>query len=247
MALITYIGHSGFLVEWEHCVWLFDYYQGKIPEFDHGKRLFVFCSHVHSDHFNPEVFRIFATCPDVKYVFSEDISGQVKELSLTDRQKGCITYLKAYEDYNADDGADGAILVQTLNSTDCGVAFLITYETKTFRKQVYHAGDLNWWIWKGETKQEIEDMTARFQAEIEQLREWVTDLEIAFIPLDPRQEDWYHLGMDWFMEHLGAKYVFPMHLWRNLSLIQDHKALDETKPFAGSIMEITGEGQRFEI
>ncbi len=39
MALITYIGHSGFLVEWEHSVWLFDYYRGDIPEFSHEKKI----------------------------------------------------------------------------------------------------------------------------------------------------------------------------------------------------------------
>lgn len=247
MALITYIGHSGFLVEWERSVWLFDYYRGDIPEFSHEKKLYVFCSHKHADHFTPEIFSRFEEYPDVSYLLSRDLSYQVKRLSLSDRQNERITFLKAYQSHREADGAGGDICVRTLHSTDCGVAFLVTYETQTFRKQVYHAGDLNWWIWKGETKQEIGNMTARYQAEIERLREWTDGLYTAFVPLDPRQEEWYRLGMDWFMERVGAQHVFPMHFWDNFDLIREYRESDESKTFAEKIMEISREGQMFEI
>ena len=39
---ITYIGHSGFFVELTQSMLLFDYYQGRLPKFSHGKRLYVF-------------------------------------------------------------------------------------------------------------------------------------------------------------------------------------------------------------
>ena len=55
---VTYIGHSGFLVETSGCSLLFDYYQGEIPRLRQDKPLFVFVSHRHSDHFNPEIFSI---------------------------------------------------------------------------------------------------------------------------------------------------------------------------------------------
>ncbi|MBP1754948.1 MAG: fold metallo-hydrolase [Firmicutes bacterium] len=32
--IITYIGHSGFLIEWDNCYWLFDYFKGEIPALD---------------------------------------------------------------------------------------------------------------------------------------------------------------------------------------------------------------------
>lgn len=41
---ITYIGHSGFLVELSHTLLLFDYYRGKIPPLPKEKELFVFVS-----------------------------------------------------------------------------------------------------------------------------------------------------------------------------------------------------------
>ena len=39
---ITYIHHSAFLVETESAYLLFDYFQGKLPEFSEEKPLYVF-------------------------------------------------------------------------------------------------------------------------------------------------------------------------------------------------------------
>lgn len=52
MMRVTYLGHSGFLLEMEDALLLFDYYQGSLPEMDPEKTLFVFVSHVHYDHYN---------------------------------------------------------------------------------------------------------------------------------------------------------------------------------------------------
>ena len=48
---VTYISHSGFLIETKNCLFLFDYYEGKIPPLSQEKPLFIFVSHWHSDHF----------------------------------------------------------------------------------------------------------------------------------------------------------------------------------------------------
>ncbi len=52
---VSYIGHSGFLMEWETCYWLFDHCTGEIPQMDAEKKVFVFVSHRHGDHWNPKV------------------------------------------------------------------------------------------------------------------------------------------------------------------------------------------------
>lgn len=44
---ITYINHSGFLVETENCYYVFDYYKGEMPSLDKSKEVVVFCSHFH--------------------------------------------------------------------------------------------------------------------------------------------------------------------------------------------------------
>ena len=55
---ITYIHHSGFLVETDSCYYLFDYEKGSLPEMDVTKQIFVLSSHGHHDHYNPEIFSI---------------------------------------------------------------------------------------------------------------------------------------------------------------------------------------------
>ena len=39
---VTYIGHSGFLLETEDAYFLFDYFKGTIPELKNNKSIIVF-------------------------------------------------------------------------------------------------------------------------------------------------------------------------------------------------------------
>ena len=51
---VTYLNHSGFLLELENCYIIFDYYRGELSPLNAKKDVFVFCSHVHGDHYNPK-------------------------------------------------------------------------------------------------------------------------------------------------------------------------------------------------
>lgn len=118
---ITYIGHSGFLAEFSHCCCLFDYYQGEIPATDEDKPLFVFVSHRHQDHFNPEIFHI--TGPkEIHYILSSDTRRYMRDhMDLSG-----LHFMKAEESLTLTwNGATCSMTVKTLHSTDCGVAFLI--------------------------------------------------------------------------------------------------------------------------
>ena len=55
---ITYIFHSGFLVETDRFCYLFDYEKGPLPEADPKKPILVLSSHGHGDHYNEEVFSL---------------------------------------------------------------------------------------------------------------------------------------------------------------------------------------------
>lgn len=57
---ITYIHHSAFLAETEHACLLFDYFKGSLPKLPEGKRLYIFASHRHPDHFSKVIFDIAA-------------------------------------------------------------------------------------------------------------------------------------------------------------------------------------------
>ena len=50
MMKVTYLEHSGFLVELEDSCLLFDYYRGELPGLDPDKKMLVFVSHAHYDH-----------------------------------------------------------------------------------------------------------------------------------------------------------------------------------------------------
>ena len=67
---VTYLKHSGFLVEMEDKYLLFDYWKGEIPALDYKKTLYVFVSHVHHDHYAKDIFKLENRCEFVKYILS---------------------------------------------------------------------------------------------------------------------------------------------------------------------------------
>ena len=84
---ITYIGHSGFLVETGACYFIFDYYKGSLPLLQADKPVFVFASHAHHDHYEPKVFELLheAGVRDVTAVLSEDISPKARPKDMEDQ------------------------------------------------------------------------------------------------------------------------------------------------------------------
>lgn len=205
---ITYLGHSGFCVETDKSCLLFDYYRGRLPEKDTDlkkKKWYVFSSHNHSDHFNPEIFDLMEEYGDVTYIFSNDIKRKLRfnQNIAGDRE---ICYVKSDEKMDFDN-----ISVTTFRSTDQGVAFLVNAEGKL----LYHAGDLNWWHWEGESRQYNNNMAARFKKEVGKIKEEAgnTAIDAAFLPLDPRLEASCYMGMKYFLENVRTIHVFPMHFW----------------------------------
>ena len=143
---ITYIHHSSFLVEMEQAALLFDYFEGKVPEIEADKPLIVFASHRHSDHFSAEIFRLAEKHPKIWYVLSDDIWKQRVPKPWLERTcfVGPKTELSLMENVGL------PVVIRTLASTDEGVAFLIEAEGK----RIFHAGDLNNWVWEGEPEEE---------------------------------------------------------------------------------------------
>ncbi len=227
---ITYIGHSGFLVELEQVAILFDYYQGKLPVIPEEKKLYVCSSHRHEDHFNPDIFKLSDQYPNVEYVLSHDIW-----LKRVPEELLCKTVsLKPVCEWK-----DSQIQVSTLPSTDEGVAFLIQAEGQV----LYHAGDLNNWQWEGEAKEWNQKMEADFKAYLEPLRG--RKIHAAFIPLDPRQEKNYSQGMDYFLELTDTKRVYPMHCWEDYSIIDKWLSEHPDSSMRDRIVKIGRQGEVF--
>ena len=203
---VTYIHHSGFLVETDQAYYLFDYEKGSLPPLDVTKPIFVLSSHSHGDHYNPDIFSLLKTCgmQKIRAVLSEDIEVP------TDVDVLQVAPGKEYD--------LGQQKLTTFLSTDPGVAFLIEDQ----KILIYHAGDLNDWVWEEETDEYNEEMTANYRRQIDLLANTLQSREIhlAFVVLDPRQEKDYDRGMCYFLEKIAVKEVYPMHYWDDPSIIE---------------------------
>ncbi|MDD7114743.1 MAG: MBL fold metallo-hydrolase [Lachnospiraceae bacterium] len=228
---VTYLKHSGFLVEMEDKYLLFDYWKGEIPALDYKKTLYVFVSHVHHDHYAKDIFKLENRCEVVKYILSFDI-----QRTNSWKQAEQVYFLDARESVEIDD-----LQIKTLCSTDEGVAFLI----KTSGYTIYHAGDLHWWHWPGDPEEDNQRRKDTYQKEIDLLTG--ENIDCAFVVLDPRQEEAGSWGMDYFLKQVGARYIFPMHCWEKYSIIKEYIDKNERKYLTGTIMNITAPGQTFNI
>lgn len=212
---ITHIFHDGFLVELEHTLLLFDYYQGSLPELNPKKPLFVFVSHRHYDHYTPAIWELCNQHPCVRYVVYHDVTDQCNDSILP------VEYHQTYH-WNG-------ISIETLRSTDEGCAFIVTAEGKTF----YHAGDLNWWHWEGEPQADNDWHNQAFHDEL--LRIKGRTFDCAFLPLDPRQQDNAWWGFVDFLKNCACRHVFPMHYFNSKSEMLAYLNLSELAPFLANI------------
>ena len=205
---LNYIYHSGFLLEFERAYMLFDYYKGDIPSLDKKKKLYVFVSHSHPDHFNEDIFDIFRDHKDVEYILSNDVVPKKQEDA--DRSYS----LEPNKEYYFNE-----LGVETYLSTDQGLAFMVSYNGNT----IYHAGDLNWWTWVGfETEEEFDSLTRNFKNEIDKMGARLID--IAMVPLDPRQGDRFDWGMKYFIEKTRPRHLVPMHCWNKFEVIDKFRS-----------------------
>lgn len=215
---ITYLEHSGYFVELSsHCL-LFDYIRGDIP-IVRDKPLYVFVSHAHEDHYQTSIFDLRKQFKTVTFILSNDI--KVSE------SQDCI-FVSGENTYQLDD-----LEIHTLTSTDEGVAYYINVESKW----IYHAGDLHWWHWEEENSEaENEEAKQAYFAALEHISNVPFDL--AFVVVDPRQEEQFYYGLDAFMKRCKVSIVFPMHLWGNYEIIQELKALPQTEAYRDCVMEL---------
>jgi L-ascorbate metabolism protein UlaG (beta-lactamase superfamily) len=233
---ITYIHHSSFSVDLESTVLLFDYYKGTIPQFDKNKHIFVFVSHNHHDHFNDEIFKLSELYPQITYILSQDIT------SAKVSHKKNVIYTVANTTIHLPISSEHENMIcETFKSTDQGVGYLVTAN----KKVIYHAGDLHWWAWEDDTKEEARFMEEAFKSEIDQLKD--RRIDVAFLPLDGRLGPNYWLGFDYFIKKTDTTIAFPMHFWKDHSIIEKFKNSKEVISYKNKIMDITEDNQEFNL
>ena len=195
---ITYIYHSCYVVEFEDKVLIFDYYKNKLPNIAPNKKIYFFVSHSHYDHFNESIFDLY-TDHDVKFIVSSDCFVPMRD----------NVYTMLIDDYIEVDG----MKIKTLRSTDLGVAYLVYVNGKC----IYHAGDLNCWTFEENKIEDNEFMEYIYSKEMDKLKD--ESIDVAFVPLDSRLKSNALLGIKLLLEKNQPKYLFPMHMWNDFSIV----------------------------
>lgn len=194
---VEYLYNSGFSLETEDNFLVFDYYQGvlNIP----NKNTTFFVTHGHADHYNKKIYDYHEKA---NYVISDDI----KDVEDSENIKLVHT---------DDEILFNNMKIRVLGSTDEGSSFLVKVEDLT----IFHAGDLNWWAWEDSTEEKERERERDYKFEVDKLIG--TEIDIAFVPVDPRLDKNYHLAGEYFINTLQPKYFFPMHFGDNLRYNED--------------------------
>ncbi len=235
-AKITYLYHSGFAVETPQHFLVFDYYRASadtpapglsegvidIEALPEDKKIYVFVSHSHGDHFNPVIFE-WSKKRTVTYILSDDVNADPHNMANT-------IVMGAYELVDLDQ-----VIVKTFGSTDKGLSFLV----KVDGVSIFHSGDLNWWHWKAFNSDELLREEKDFKRELD--RVIGEDIDIAFVPVDPRLEEFAFLAGEYFVEKLRPKLFIPMHFADKPEISQ--KFAHRIEDFPTSAVVIKNRGQ----
>ena len=213
---ITFIGHSGFLVELDEAHLVFDWAEGNLPALNKEKPAFVFISHAHGDHYNKNIFSYFENegmLEKTEFFLGEDTEAPFG--SIAEKHLARCRMMRGEEIFESTEAPK--IKIETLFSTDAGVAFIVTLGGKT----IFHAGDLVWWDWTQdggiydpeEARKEAEETARDFKKKIEPLRG--RHLDLAMIPLDPRLGGTTDWTIEAYDELADIDVIIPMHQWNN--------------------------------
>lgn len=218
MLKLTYLFHSGFVIETSNSILIFDYWMdpsnslSAIFQSSSEKRIYVFASHFHEDHFSRTIFEWKAKSTNITYILSKDIlkhrRAQKDEANVWLAKGGTWT--------------DECVRVAALGSNDSGVSWIVEAEGK----RIFHAGDLcNWYArflsinnqkelaYSTEFGYHINPLAEekRFLGELKDIRKVADNFDIVMFPVDARIGNGYTLGARQFIERFKVGIFVPMH------------------------------------
>lgn len=224
--MIYYIYHSGFVLELEKSILIFDFYriptdkknkeESFISKFIKrtDKKVYVFSSHSHSDHFNKEILKWLNLNENIKYILSDDIKIH--------KHKN-FYFTKEGDSFELDN-----LKISTFGSTDLGSSFYVNVEDKN----IFHSGDLHLWHWEDDTLEEEKTMYDAYMSELEKIKK-LDRIDIAFVPVDPRLGVNTLEGVELFYKVLKPKLIVPMHFSDDYSrmknFIENFKNIKDVK------------------
>lgn len=210
---VKYLGNSGFAVGVETTLLIFDdISKGRFLKWETLERfekIYVFVSHVHGDHYDPDIFSYARlNHPRISFVLSTDI---MKERPESIPKGISVLYMDEGSELNFEQ-----LRVNAYGSTDAGVSIdvYMSYAGRTIR--VFHAGDLNDWHWKEENNRE---WTAGQAQEFNRILGAIPQqprMDLAFFPFDPRLGGDYLQGPRAFVGRFAPSMLVPMHFGTTL-------------------------------
>ena len=224
MMIINCIGHSGFSVETETHMFIFDIWRGSLPRLPMKKKLYVFVSHSHEDHFNPNIFSLCREHPNVHYILSNDVPlAEARVRGVTE----CVV-----AEGGMDIRLESRLRLKALPSTDIGVAYLVCLNGRN----IFHAGDLNLWLWDDMSESEIYDMHMRIREYTRGLRGF--QIDTAFLPLDTRLGIYYTKGFEYYMKNFRINHAIPMHLYAPSTVVDDFRYMPSARDYSDRIIKM---------
>ena len=192
----TFLGHSGFLLEFPDAYLLFDWAEGQLPAIDNNKTLYILISHLHSDHVCGKVFELAQSHPKCTVFVGHDDMSYFDSFSETIKNR--LILLDGNQAYGSEDGKIG---IQTLPSTDLGVAYSVLIDGM----RIFHSGDLS--IWRSSDSKEL------FEQYIKPIAG--QEFDYGMLVMESR---FGPVGKDTVLDYLKNtrfRLWSPMHLWGN--------------------------------
>ncbi len=203
---VTYHYHSGFSVQVDSTLLVFDYWEGENRELPPAARLtadsfkafsqvFVFVTHAHPDHLDQVIYTWMEGNP-VTYIVASDTPIGIRGKRLAPGDSLLLA---------------PNVRVTAYGSTDMGVSYLVDIGGL----RIFHAGDLNLWHWREEsTLREIEAAEKAFEEAVKPLIGQRIDL--CMFPVDPRMGAMFDAGANQFILSVKPRLFLPMH-WQGRS------------------------------
>ena len=222
----TYLGHSSFVLFYPQATMVFDWYKGKLPSLPKDLPLYIFISHIHEDHFNPEIFKTAQKHGNAEIFLGYDGKDAALNTLIAGLKPQIREKLHVMDGNQSLYSADREMLVETMPSTDLGVAFLIRHAGKT----IFHSGDLALW---GSTMNP--GFGRAFEGDVMPLTGQPIDYGI--LCMDSRYPENAERTIRSYMNTARFRLWSPMHFWDNYGFVDTYLA--DHPDYASAMIAVT--------
>jgi len=180
------------------------------PYIDPKKRVLLFSSHSHPDHFNPKVKEIVREIRNSRFIFSDGVFD-----FFPDYTKGIENKCHPMKPGDCID-IEGT-KIEAMPSTDIGLSFFIEHKGI----HLFFPGDLALWLWDGLDKDTKREISETFNGITQEIKKRRTD--ILFVVTEPSLREIGWGGAVDAVKCVMPDLTIPIHLHQQLSWIYKFK------------------------